>query len=113
LCQEGINRSHCQILSEKPLQLIKRYVKEKMKKYMVVENYKKGCYERIYERYHSKGRMFPEGLQFLNSWVNKENNKCFQLMETNDIKLFFKWFEHWKDLVDFELYRIRIDCESD
>jgi len=55
-----------------------------MKKYMVVENYKEGCFEKIYERYHTKGRLFPEGLHFLNSWVNKEKNICFQLMEAND-----------------------------
>ena len=45
-----------------------------MKKYMVVENYKNGCFEKIYERYNSKGRLFPEGLHFLNSWVNKDKN---------------------------------------
>jgi hypothetical protein len=77
-----------------------------MKKYMVVEKYKVGCFDKVYERYHLKGRMFPEGLQFLNSWVNKGNNICFQLMETNDEKLFKRWFENWNDLVDFELYPI-------
>lgn len=77
-----------------------------MKKYMVVENYKEGCFEQIYERYNAKGRLFPEGLHFLNSWVNKDKNICFQLMETNDEQLFSNWFEQWKDLVDFELYPI-------
>lgn len=73
---------------------------------MVVENYKEGCFEQIYERYNAKGRLFPEGLHFLNSWVNKDKNICFQLMETNDEQLFSKWFEQWKDLVDFDLYPI-------
>ena len=77
-----------------------------MKKYMVVEKYKEGCFEKIYERYNSKGRLFPEGLTYLNSWVNKEKNICFQLMESNDPELFYKWFKNWEDLVDFELYPI-------
>ena len=77
-----------------------------MKKYMIVENYKADCFEKIYERYNSKGRLFPEGLHFLNSWVNKEKNVCFQLMEANDPELFYAWFEKWNDLVDFELYPI-------
>ena len=77
-----------------------------MKKYMVVEKYKKGCFKKIYERYNSKGRMLPEGLAYLNSWVNKEKNICFQLMESNDTKLFYKWFKNWEDLIDFELYPI-------
>lgn len=77
-----------------------------MKKYMVVENYKEGCFEKIYERYNAKGRLFPIGLHFLNSWVNKDKNICFQLMESNDPDLFSEWFERWNDLVDFELYPI-------
>ena len=77
-----------------------------MKKYMVVEKYKEGCFDKIYERYNAKGRMFPEGLMNLNSWVNKESNLCFQLMESKDIELFYQWFKSWDDLVDFELYPI-------
>lgn len=77
-----------------------------MKKYMVVEKYKEGCFEKIYERYNSKGRLFPEGLSYLNSWVNKEKNICFQLMESNDLELFYEWFKNWEDFVDFELYPI-------
>ncbi|TKB24655.1 DUF3303 domain-containing protein [Desulfopila sp. IMCC35006] len=77
-----------------------------MKKYMVVENYKKGCYEKIYERYHVQGRLLPDGLHFLNSWVNKDQSICFQLMEANDSELFSEWFRKWDDLVDFELYPI-------
>ena len=77
-----------------------------MKKYMVVEKYKNGCFDKIYERYNKNGRMLPDGLAYLNSWVNRENNLCFQLMESNQVNLFYVWFENWKDLVDFELYPI-------
>jgi hypothetical protein len=71
---------------------------------MALEKYKEGCFEKIYERYNSKGRLFPEGLFYLNSWVNIEKNICFQLMESNDPELFYKWFKNWEDLVDFELH---------
>lgn len=77
-----------------------------MKKYMVVEKYKEGCFDKIYERYNTHGRMLPEGLQYLNSWVNKENNICFQLMESREPELFSAWFQNWQDLVDFDLYPI-------
>jgi hypothetical protein len=70
---------------------------------MVIEKFKPGCIEANYERYNSKGRMFPEGLHYLNSWVNKELNVCYQLMESNDIELFYDWFKKWNDFVDFEL----------
>ncbi len=74
-----------------------------MKKYMVVEKFKPGCLEENYERYNSQGRMFPNGLHYLNSWVNRELNVCYQLMESNNIELFYEWFKKWDDFVDFEL----------
>ena len=77
-----------------------------MKKYMVIEKFKPGCFEAIYSRFNEKGRMLPEGLYYLHSWVNKDNNICFQLMETNDESLFTKWIDKWKDLIDFEIFPI-------
>jgi hypothetical protein len=77
-----------------------------MKKYMVVERYKSGCFEKVYERYHAHGRFLPEGLTYLNSWVNKEKNICFQLMESKNEQLFQEWIRNWNDLVDFEIFPI-------
>ena len=77
-----------------------------MKKYMVVEKIKPGSMEENYQVYNTKGRMFPEGLYYLNSWVNSENNICFQLMESNDMNLFYEWFKKWEEFVEFELYPI-------
>jgi len=77
-----------------------------VKKYMVVENFKEGSINRIYDRLAVNGRMLPEGLYYLNSWVNKESHVCFQLMETDEPELFDDWFEFWGELVDFELYPI-------
>ena len=77
-----------------------------MKKYMVIEKYKQGCFDKVYKRYNTRGRLLPEGLNYLNSWVNQEKNICFQLMESNDAELFYLWFKHWEDLVEFELFPI-------
>ncbi len=77
-----------------------------MKKYMVIERFKPGCYEKVYKRFDEKGRMLPEGLFYLNSWVNKEQNLCFQLMESNDENLFRIWIDKWRDLTDFEIIPI-------
>lgn len=75
-----------------------------MKKYIVVENFKPGLMEENYKVYNAKGRQFPDGLYYLNSWVNTEKNICFQLMESNDESLFYVWFKKWEQFVDFELY---------
>jgi hypothetical protein len=77
-----------------------------MKKYMVVEHFKAGCFEKVYERFDEYGRMLPDGLYYLNSWLNKEKNICFQLMGTDDEQLFTDWIEKWKDLTDFEIFPI-------
>src|SRR5215475_13592673 len=55
-----------------------------MKLYMVIEHFAPGAKERIYERFPQKGRMLPEGLHYLNSWLEKDGDRCFQLMETNE-----------------------------
>ena len=73
---------------------------------MVIETFGPGCKARIYERFHAKGRMLPPGLHYLNSWLEKEGDRCFQLMETNDPALFDDWFENWKDLGSIEVVEI-------
>lgn len=73
---------------------------------MVVEKFKPGYFDAIYLRFNSKGRMLLDGLFYLHSWINKEKNICFQLMETNNADLFNIWIEQWKDLTDFEIFLI-------
>ncbi|HWY63076.1 MAG TPA: DUF3303 family protein [Rhizomicrobium sp.] len=77
-----------------------------MKQYMVIENFAPGRKEELYKRFHEKGRMLPNGLAYLNSWLEKGGDRCFQLMETNDPSLFAVWFENWKDLGTIEVIEI-------
>lgn len=77
-----------------------------MKQYMVIEEFFPGCKGKIYERFHAKGRMLPEGLMYLNSWLEKEGDRCFQLMETNDPALFEVSLQNWKDLGTIEVIEI-------
>lgn len=77
-----------------------------MKQYMVIESFFPGCKEKVYQRFYEKGRMLPPGLEYVNSWLEKDGCRCFQLMETNDPGLFSKWFEHWKDLVGIEVVEL-------
>jgi hypothetical protein len=77
-----------------------------MTEYMVIENYREGCFDKIYERFHKYGRMLPDGLVFIESWLEKSEKRCFQLMETNDPDLFETWIKNWEDLVDFEVIEI-------
>ncbi len=80
--------------------------------YMVVERFKKGRVADIYRRFADKGRMTPEGLHFIESWVAADISMCWQLMETDDAGLFDQWTCHWKDLVDFEIVPIIPSAEA-
>jgi hypothetical protein len=74
-----------------------------MKRYMVIEHFAPGVKDKVYERFREKGRMLPDGLVYLDSWLEKKGDRCFQLMETNDPSLFDRWTENWNDLVSFEI----------
>jgi hypothetical protein len=77
-----------------------------MKQYMVIESFLPGCKNKVYERFHQKGRMLPEGLAYVNSWLEKDGARCFQLMETDDPSLFQLWLDEWKDLVAMEVVEL-------
>jgi hypothetical protein len=68
---------------------------------MVVERIKDA--KAVYRRVREKGRMLPEGLKYVESWVETNYNRCFQIMECDDASLFHKWIVNWQDLIDFEI----------
>ncbi|HVX24949.1 MAG TPA: DUF3303 family protein [Parafilimonas sp.] len=70
---------------------------------MVIEKYKQGKVEEVYKRFEQKGRLMPEGLKYINSWISEDVSTCYQLMETDDIEIFQRWISNWNDLVDFEI----------
>jgi Domain of unknown function (DUF3303) len=77
--------------------------------YMVVERFKDA--PAIYQRFREKGRMMPEGLEYVSSWVNADLTICYQLMRTEDESLFPLWTDNWKDLMDFEIVPVRTSAE--
>ena len=77
-----------------------------MNRYMVIEHFAPGAKEKIYDRFREKGRMLPDGLVYIDSWLEKDGDRCFQLMETTDRALIDEWMENWKDLVSFEVIEL-------
>ena len=74
--------------------------------FMVIETFKPGKKSFVYERFEEKGRMLPEGLEYVDSWVERNGNRCFQIMRTEKIELFDEWISAWQDLVEFEIIPI-------
>jgi hypothetical protein len=75
--------------------------------YMVVETYRGGPGP-VYERAGEQGRMLPEGLRYIDSWVvdDERLDRCFQLMETDNPDLIDAWRARWADLVDFDVFPV-------
>jgi hypothetical protein len=79
---------------------------------MVYEKFKTAGAREVYRRSRDKGRMLPQGLNYVSSWVDLEFTRCFQLMETEDFSLFSQWTASWQDLVEFEIYPVRTSAEA-
>jgi hypothetical protein len=73
---------------------------------MIVEHFRNGDPLPIYRRFRESGRLAPDGLQYISSWVDKKFECCFQLMETKDRKLVDQWIENWSDIVEFEVFPV-------
>ena len=83
-----------------------------MSLYMVIENFKNGDAAPVYRRFRDRGRVAPEGLSYISSWVNDQFDRCYQLMETEDRALLDRWIANWSDLVDFEVHPVITSKEA-
>ncbi|HEY3766304.1 MAG TPA: DUF3303 family protein [Gaiellales bacterium] len=79
--------------------------------YLVIETFTAGA-RPVYERVRDRGRMLPEGLAYLDSWVEPELGRCFQLMATADPALFDRWTAEWSDLAEFEIVPVLSSAEA-
>jgi hypothetical protein len=71
--------------------------------FMVIEHFRNSDAVAVYKRFREHGRMMPEGLEYVESWVEPTFDRCFQLMECDDPRLFDEWIAQWQDLVEFEV----------
>jgi len=74
--------------------------------YMVVEHFKNKDAVPVYRRLLDRGRMAPEGLVYVSSWVDDKSERCYQVMETDDRRLLDAWMANWSDLIDFEVHTV-------
>jgi hypothetical protein len=71
--------------------------------FMVIENFRNGDARPVYERFRQRGRLAPEGLHYVNSWVTADLTRCYQVMACQDRALLDQWIAAWSDLVAFEV----------
>ena len=79
--------------------------------YKIVEDFK-GDPVPVYRRLRERGRLAPDGLRYVNSWVTADLQRCYQVMECDDRRLLDAWMEQWRDLVDFEVVPVVTSAEA-
>ena len=79
---------------------------------MIVEHFRDGNPRPIYQRFREKGRLAPDGLEYVSSWVDGKLERCFQLMECDDPALIDQWMSNWDDIVSFEVYPVMTSPEA-
>ena len=70
--------------------------------FMVIERFKNRDAQAVYRRFREQGRMAPEGLTYVGSWIEANFDRCFQLMECDDPRRLQQWVTRWQDLIEFE-----------
>ena len=71
--------------------------------FMVIERFRGRDAKAVYRRFRAEGRMAPEGLSYVGSWIEANFDRCFQLMECEDARLLQQWVANWGELIDFEI----------
>lgn len=80
--------------------------------FMIVEHFRNNDPAPVYERFRQRGRLAPEGLTYVNSWVTADLARCYQVMECDDRELLDEWMAAWEDLVEFEVHPVITSAEA-
>ena len=80
--------------------------------YMIIEHFRSGGPKPVYARFREHGRLAPEGLKYISSWVTSDFTRCYQVMECDDRALLDQWMAAWSDLVDFEVIPVVTSAEA-
>jgi hypothetical protein len=70
---------------------------------MIIEKFKPGKIKEVYSRFAERGRLAPDDLLYVSSWITDDLSTCYQVMQTENSESLNKWIDNWKDLIDFEV----------
>ncbi len=80
--------------------------------FMVIEQFRGGDPAPVYRRFREHGRLAPEGLVYVSSWVTEDLTRCYQVMECDDRALLDEWIARWSDLVEFTVLPVVTSAEA-
>lgn len=79
---------------------------------MVIERFRPGQVSAIYRRLRDSGRHMPAGLTYVGSWITDDMDRCYQVMECEEIALLEEWMSQWVDLMEFEVVPVISSAEA-
>lgn len=79
---------------------------------ILVEHFRGGDPVPVYRRFRDEGRMAPEGLRYIGSWITEDLGRCFQVMECEDPALLRQWMARWEDLIEFEVIPVVTSADA-
>jgi hypothetical protein len=80
--------------------------------YMIIEHFRNGDPKPVYARFRERGRLAPDGLKYVSSWVTSDLERCYQVMECDDRSLLDQWIAAWSDLVEFDVVPVVTSPEA-
>ena len=80
--------------------------------FMVIERFRGRDAKAVYRRFRDQGRMMPDGLKYVASWIEPNFDRCFQVMECDDARLLQEWLLGWNDLVECEIVPVVPSAET-
>ena len=80
--------------------------------FMIIETFSGGNPVPVYQRFRDRGRMMPDGVEYLGSWVTADMRRCFQIMKCEDRRLLDVWMANWNDIVEFEVIPVVTSAQA-
>jgi uncharacterized protein YjaG (DUF416 family) len=71
--------------------------------YMIIETFHPGKGKALYAKFEKEGRLLPQGVQYINSWIDETVSTCYQVMESESLEKLQEWIGHWKEFADFKV----------
>jgi hypothetical protein len=92
--------------------MVQRTTTPSLMLYMIVEHFRDGDPLPVYRRFRDEGRLAPDGVRYIASWVTDDHRRCYQVMECDDRGLLDEWMSRWRDIVDFEVIPVVTSAEA-
>jgi Protein of unknown function (DUF3303) len=80
--------------------------------YMIIERFKSRDPVPVYRRFRDQGRLAPDGLTYVSSWVTLDMDRCYQVMECEDRRILEQWMARWSDLIEFEVIPVVTSAQA-